>query len=136
MDSYCILIVDDDIEDIELFIEAAHEVDPSIKCLSAQNGVEGIHLIRSLEIKPDYVFVDLNMPKMNGKQFVAEIRKDASCNAIRLIIYTTSWLEKDCQETALLGANGFITKPTSQVRLCKVIAEIVRKPYPGKVSKP
>jgi CheY-like chemotaxis protein len=60
--SISIMIVDDDRDDIDMFIEVVDELDPSINCLSANNGLAGINLVHSLEQKPDYIFVDMNMP--------------------------------------------------------------------------
>jgi CheY-like chemotaxis protein len=123
------MIVDDDIDDIEIFIDAAQIVDPSLTCMSAQNGLEAINIINATKIKPCYIFVDLNMPKLNGKQFTKEIRKNPSYNHIRIIIYSTSKLDKDEKEVKQLGANEFITKPTSHDELCNNIARILEVEY-------
>jgi DNA-binding response OmpR family regulator len=67
------------------------------------------------------------MPKMNGKQFIAEIRKNSSYDNITTVIYSTSKLQKDETETKLLGADEFITKPTSQDELCASISRIIER---------
>ena len=119
--SISIMIVDDDTDDIDIFIEAVNEVDPSINCLKAKNGIAGISLVNSVEEKPDYIFVDMNMPKMNGRQFIAEIRKNRLFDKIRLIIYSTSNLESN----SLHGADQFIAKPTSHEELCLEISKVI-----------
>lgn len=69
-----IFIIDDDVEDQELLMEAFNEVDSTIKFSTAGNGREGINkLIEGSVQKPDLTIVDLNMPMINGKQFLAEI---------------------------------------------------------------
>lgn len=69
-----IFIIDDDVEDQELLMEAFNEVDSSIKFSTAENGREGINkLIDGSVQKPDLIIADLNMPMINGKQFLAEI---------------------------------------------------------------
>ncbi len=70
-----IFIIDDDVEDQELLMEAFNEVDSTIKFSTAGNGREGINkLIEGSVQKPDLTIVDLNMPMINGKQFLAEIK--------------------------------------------------------------
>jgi CheY-like chemotaxis protein len=123
------MIVDDDIDDIEIFIDATHVVDPSLICMSAQNGLEAINIINATKVKPDCIFVDLNMPKLNGKQFTKEIRKNPSYSHIKIIIYSTSKLDRDEKEVKQLGANEFITKPTSHDELCNSIARILEIEY-------
>jgi CheY-like chemotaxis protein len=122
-----IMIVDDDRDDIDIFIEAVHELDPSINCLSANNGLAGLNLINSSKQKPDYIFVDINMPKISGKQFIADIRKNALFDNIKLVVYSTSKPTND----DLYGADEFISKPTSQEELCSAIAKVMDKQYHG-----
>jgi len=121
------MIVDDDPDDIDIFIDAAREVEPAVICLSAQNGLDALNVIAATNTKPDYIFVDLNMPKMNGKQFIKEIRKQPDFHDIKIIVYSTSKIDEDEKEVKLLGANEFITKPTSLDELCNDIARIVSK---------
>src|SRR5688572_5754140 len=105
-----ILIVDDDEDDIDIFREAIEELDPSVKCLSAFNGLEALSLLAKLHTKlPDYIFLDLNMPKLNGKCCLAELKKSSVYRQIPVIIYTTSRLESDIEETRRLGASYFLT---------------------------
>ena len=131
-----IMIVDDDPDDIDIFIDAAREVEPTVVCASAQNGFDALNLIRAKNIKPDFIFVDLNMPKMNGKQFIEEIRKNPDFNDTQLIVYSTSKIDDDEKEVISLGANGFITKPTSLDELCNNIARIISKGYHTSASPP
>lgn len=119
------MIVDDDKDDIDIFIEAVNALDPSIKCHSANNGLAGLNLVNSLDQKPDYIFVDMNMPKISGKQFIAEIRKNSLFNKIKLVIYSTS----KPNSNALYGADEFISKPTSQEELCLSVAKVISMRY-------
>ena len=121
----CIMIVDDDVDDIDIFIEAVHDVDPSIHCLSAQNGLDAINQIQASDILPNYIFVDMNMPKINGKQFTRDFRKNASFNDIKVIMYSTSKNDRDVKELKSLGANDFVQKPTSHQKLCSEIERII-----------
>ena len=109
-----LLIVDDDEDDRDLFCAAVNDVDPAIHCLMAQNGYEALRALRSCRLeKPDIIFLDLNMPRMNGLQTLTELKKDEALKDIPVIIYSTSKLEEDKEKTKKQGAAAFLTKPTS-----------------------
>ena len=120
-----VLIVDDDEDDRDLLFEAIHEVDRSTKCIVARNGQEALAGLRRAEMPtPDLIFLDLNMPRVNGMQFMQEIRRDPTLQDIPVVIYTTSKLSKDELECKRLGAVYFITKPNSFRGICKIVSEI------------
>lgn len=109
-----VLIVDDDMEDQELLREAIKEVDKSVHCLGAKNGEEALDMLHTLVPKlPQLIFLDLNMPRMNGKIFLRKLKQLGALNEIPVIIYTTSKMQVDIEETKQLGALQFITKPNS-----------------------
>ena len=110
-----ILIVDDDEDDKELFIESAKEVSNNIKCVAASDGQEALRLLKD-ELKPlipDYIFLDLRMPRISGKQCLEEIRKDNRLHKIPVFIYSTSRDVEDSIELKKKGAVHFITKPAN-----------------------
>ena len=128
-------IVDDDVDDQELFIEAVNEVDKSIECISASNCEEALQILKSGEIAlPDVIFLDLNMPRQNGKQCLAELKKTAHLSKIPVIIYTTSSEKRDIDETTRLGAAHFLTKPNKFDELCKALSFVLSKDWSKKVS--
>jgi CheY-like chemotaxis protein len=109
-----VLIVDDDEDDRDLFCIALHDIDPSINCIIARNGIEAMQGLRSQNFeRPDWIFLDLNMPRLNGIQCLMELKKDPSLQDIPVIIYTTSKLKEDREKTQQLGAIHFITKPST-----------------------
>jgi CheY-like chemotaxis protein len=121
-------IVDDDIDDQDLFIEAVNEVDKSIKCLSVSNCEEALDLLKNRKVNmPDMIFLDLNMPRLNGKQCLAELKKESHLANIPVIIYSTSSEKRDIEETSRLGAAHFLTKPNKFEELCKAISFVVSK---------
>jgi CheY-like chemotaxis protein len=61
--------------------------------------------------RPDIILLDINMPRMNGKQLLKEIRKDPNLRTIPVVILTTSQADQDIQEAYTLGVNAYITKP-------------------------
>jgi CheY-like chemotaxis protein len=115
-----ILIVDDDDEDIELFCEAVNEINPNIICNSVGNGKDALKmLLREGAKLPDYIFLDMNMPKMGGKQCLKEIKKNIILKDIAVVMYSTSKLPADLRESLELGAANFWTKPSSFITLKK-----------------
>ena len=122
-----IFIIDDDVEDQELLMEAFNEVDSTIKFSTAGNGREGINkLIEGSVQKPDLTIVDLNMPMINGKQFLAEIKNNPVLRELRVIICSTSSNTKDIKETLALGAAQYFQKPSSYLALTAELSSILK----------
>lgn len=108
-----IFIVDDDADDREIFMEALAEISPSIKCTVAKDGSEALELLtRNSNGLPDVIFLDLNMPRMNGQECLIKIKKTKELSHIPVVIYTTSNSIHDVTRMKSLGATSFITKPT------------------------
>jgi len=89
---------------------ALAEIDQSMFCVTAKNGLEALEKLKSTEFRPDFIFLDLNMPRMNGKQFLREWLR-ISDPTIPVVIYSTSGEDRDVEETKALGAIAFIIKP-------------------------
>ena len=119
-----LLLVDDDIDDQQIFAEALETVDPSIKLLVASNGLEALHKLNTPDaVQPDMIFLDLNMPMMNGKEFLQELKK--TNGYIPVIIYTTSSRPEDRDQSMGLGATNFLVKPNNYRSLCDQLREII-----------
>ncbi len=120
------LIIDDDPDDIELLSEAIKEIDPGIVCDSVSGSLEALQLL-SVEqlIVPDYIFLDLNMPRMNGKECLAEIKKIQQLSAATIIVYTTSQRMDDVDEMLSSGASFFLIKPSVFAHLKQALQRIL-----------
>ena len=95
-----IMIVDDDPDDRAFFCEALSEVDASIECICLKGGEEAIeHLEESSNEFPDFIFLDLNMPRMDGKQCLKQLKSNSNLSSIPVVIYTTSKSKEDIEET-------------------------------------
>jgi len=116
-----ILMADDDADDRLLFEEAVEEAQ---LVNNVEFAVDGIDLLDRLRSKgkyvdktkndlPDLILLDLNMPRMDGREALEEIRKDADIKGIPVVIMTTSEAEEDIIKTYDLGASGYITKPVT-----------------------
>lgn len=111
------LVIDDDEDDQEFFLLALRKMRSSLTCQFANDGQEALEkLKKDTSFSPNYIFLDLNMPGMSGKQCLTEIKKIAHLQHTPIFIYSTSSDSRDIAETRRLGADEFITKPT-QVNL-------------------
>jgi len=105
------LLIDDDSDDQEIFLSIIDEVAPDVVCATARNGQDALKKLAEEGFKPDLIFVDLNMPLMNGKEFLSECRQVAGCKDIPVVILTTTSDKRSIDETRKLGAVNYITKP-------------------------
>lgn len=126
--SLTLMIVDDDVDDRELFIEASRSLKSSIQCLTAANGEDALRILREENaFLPDFIFIDLNMPRFSGTQLLAEIKSDKKLSRIPAIIYTTSRSAEQKEECKKLGAADYITKPSDFEDIRKAIWRVVNK---------
>lgn len=119
-----ILYADDDSDDRELLSEAIKEVDPAITCVTVCDGKEALDVLEHTVVLPDFIFLDINMPVMNGKECLAAIRKSARYKDLPVVIYSTT---TDDNEKKYYNEKGvtFISKPSSFVKLCSVLAQFL-----------
>ncbi|HVI46979.1 MAG TPA: response regulator [Chitinophaga sp.] len=121
-----VLLIDDDVDDRMIFGEVLKELVPDIIYNEATNGEEALAKLEST-LTPDIIFLDLNMPRVDGKQFLAEMRKMEDLRHIPVIIYSTSSHETDKKKTRELGAAYFITKPNSLHELSSLLTGILER---------
>ena len=118
-----LLIVDDDADDRQLFIDAVKDFDEQIVCVSAKDGKDALDLLNDLNTSlPDYIFLDLRMPRFNGKRCLMEIKKNERLKEIPVIIYTTSRELEDSKELKEMGAIHFISKPANPEEVYFVVS--------------
>jgi CheY-like chemotaxis protein len=72
-----ILYADDDKDDRDLLSEALEQIDPSISCITAHDGKEALSILQENRTLPDYIFLDVNMPVMDGKKCLTELKKNS-----------------------------------------------------------
>jgi DNA-binding NtrC family response regulator len=125
MAAQSLFLIDDDSDDKEIFIAALSEIDPSVKCDTASNGREAIEKLTGNEIDADLVLLDLNMPLMNGKEFLAEVRKRGLLKKTPVVVFTTSSDPVTMDEVKKLGAYDFITKPDSYEKLLNTVRSVL-----------
>jgi CheY-like chemotaxis protein len=119
-------LADDDEDDRMLFYEALMEINPAIKCVMAKNGKEALLLLQNdLFELPDYIFLDLNMPLMNGLKCLGEIKKTTPLKHIPVVVYSTSAEKELNEESKKLGAMDFFVKPPNFSGLLKYLRKIL-----------
>jgi|SRR5580704_12956761 CheY-like chemotaxis protein len=125
-----IFLVDDDEDDKKLFIESAREVNKQIHCVTASDGQEALKLLRDEKNPvPDYIFLDLRMPRISGRQCLEEIRKDERLRHIPVFIYTTSREVRDSIELKKNGAVHFISKPTNPGEIYYILSSVLNEKW-------
>lgn len=119
------LLVDDDLDDTGLFCEALYETDPSIVCYIDHNGKTALEKLDKGEYaKPDIIFIDINMPGMNGWQCLAVLKEDEQYKDIPVIMYSTSSYSGDAEKAIRQGALCFFTKPSDYNLLKQILKTI------------
>lgn len=107
-----VLLVEDNPGDVRLTIEALREAKVAVQMSSVSNGLEALEYLRQEQNPtPDLILLDLNMPKMDGRELLKEIKWDDQLQAIPVIVLTTSESEEDVYQSYNLHANCFISKP-------------------------
>jgi CheY-like chemotaxis protein len=105
-----ILLIDDDADDCLLFCEAINLIDDTIECVIASNGEEALLALDA--IVPDIIFMDINMPVLDGKECLKQIKSTEILKNIPTVICSTSSDPIEIDNILDLGA-GYITKPAS-----------------------
>lgn len=120
-----IMLVDDDEDDIFIFKRALKSVPAPVSVVTAFNGQEAINLLESSRpMKPDKIFLDINMPVMNGIDCLEWIKKSDFLKDVHVIVLTTSSYEKDIQKCINMGAEYWI-KPHSVAALVEMLKKLL-----------
>lgn len=118
--------IDDDEDDRDFFCTAVHTIDSTIECLFAKDGEQALNkLLAQPSLIPDYIFIDMNMPMMDGKQCLTEIRRIDRLDDVPVYIYSTSGTTKLIHEVLEIGAKEFLIKPSSMTALEQMLRAIV-----------
>ena len=124
-----VLLVEDSPGDIRLTREAFREANGDIELHVAMDGVEALAVLRNEgphanTPRPDLILLDLNLPRKDGREVLADIKADESLRRIPVVVLTTSKAEEDILKTYDLHANCYITKPVDLEQFIDVIKSI------------
>jgi CheY-like chemotaxis protein len=121
-----IVFVEDDEDDRIFFKEAIEELKIPVRLLLFNDGKEFLDYLNAVgSTFPELVFLDLNMPRMSGLEILRVLRKFPKWSKIPVVICTTSAMDKDIQNTFMMGANIFFTKPNSFQMLKTALRKIL-----------
>ncbi len=121
-----ILLVDDDHDDATIFKEAINQIQINANCVIATNGNEAIERLETdPEFLPEYIFMDLVMPNMDGKKCIREIRKIKNNKNTPIIIHSSTNLHNDAAELIETGASFYFQKPGSVGELTKILKKVL-----------
>ena len=120
-----LLIVDDEAH-IRMLIEQTLEdlEDEGVELLFAENGEEALNIIQ--EEKPNLVFLDVMMPKMNGMEVCQKVKKELHLNDVYIILLTAKGQEVDRQKGLEMGANKYMTKPFDPDEMLAIAEDILK----------
>lgn len=124
-DNKILMIVDDDPDDRFFFREAIKEIDSTYQYTEARDGVEALTQLRVTECLPDYIFMDINMPRMGGPECLTVLKNDEKLRNIPVVMYSTSNYKKDIELAFQLGAIDYLVKPTDPMAIkIKIVTAI------------
>ena len=127
---YRVLLVDDDEDDQLYFRDAINEVNPEMQFDIANNGKEALDQIE-IPPPPDLIFLDLNMPIMNGYEFLKLVKDSSKFKNIPVVIVTTSKSKQDIEMSQKLGASLFFTKPSNFSLLVNKLKDVLNLDFPS-----
>ena len=124
-EKFRLVLADDDPDDCEIFRAALEKVSANFSLETFHNGKTLLEHLEKIEEMPHLVFLDLNMPLMNGLEALKEIRRNKRTSNLSVAIYSTSTNEKDIEETLANGANVYIAKPSNFTKLQELLERIL-----------
>jgi len=125
-----LLLVEDEPADASLVRSALRENKLLCNMHHVLDGVEALAFLRregagyAEAPQPDLILLDLNMPRMNGREFLAEMKADGKLAGIPVVVLTTSDVERDVVASYRLGASGYITKPVDMEQFIDAIRQL------------
>jgi CheY-like chemotaxis protein len=117
-----ILLIDDDEDDREIFLEAVKTINPSIHCNVVNSATEAFSVLVNAPSLPRYIFLDMNMPLMDGRTCLRQIKKDTRYKDINVVIYSTTSDKEEINVFRYLGAD-YIHKPDSFDELLRSLSK-------------
>ncbi len=118
------MLIDDDPDDQFFFRDAVQTIGPDLDCELASAWQEALNKL-IIPPLPDFIFMDLNMPMMNGFDCLAYLKNQNRYRDIPVIIYTTSKNQNDISRTQQLGAKWYMSKPDDFNVLCQKLTKII-----------
>ena len=120
-----IVNVDDDPDDREMFCRAVKKISQDIVCTQVESGEDAVHFFSKSEFSPDFIFMDINMPRMNGYECVKEIYQFANLSNTTIIMHSSSFNPRDQVEFGILGLQ-YLLKTSNLNALAESIRKLIQ----------
>jgi CheY-like chemotaxis protein len=120
-----IVNVDDDQDDRDMFCMAIKRIDPDIQCMEISSAEDAIDFLSNGEISPDYIFMDINMPRMNGYECVQEIYQYSNLKNTTIIMHSSTFNPRDQIDFGVLGLK-YLQKTSSLPSLVESITKLIQ----------
>jgi CheY-like chemotaxis protein len=121
------VLIDDDEDDLDLLGETILLIDPAVFCIKFKCPVEAMNILSAQQIMlPDYIFIDINMPRMNGRDCLAALRKLSQYKTTVIVVLSTSMGELEENILLGLGADHVFQKPNEYASLNTIVGEILQ----------
>lgn len=128
-----ILLIDDDLDDQEIFSITIEKISPHFRCEFADDGVHAMERLQREKLHPDLILIDLNMPRMDGIECLESIRRIDRLKEIQTYMYSTSADRATIEKSMTMGANGFLKKEADpkalQQKLTSILSTIKHKGF-------
>ncbi|MBI2818253.1 MAG: response regulator [Acidobacteria bacterium] len=121
-----ILCIEDNPGDVELVREALSEFPVALELTTVANGIDALAFCRAPGSCADLILLDLNLPKMDGREVLAQLKNDPTLRHIPVVVITSSEAERDLLQTYQSYANCYVAKPVDLHEFFTVVQEVVK----------
>ncbi len=120
-----ILLVDDDQDDAEIFMDAIKDIDPAMHCTVENSSIQALQKLNNADFIPDIIFLDYRMPHLDGLEFLRLLRADKKGEEVRVMIYS-GYLDPALQDAALSFSKvGFFRKTENYPSLVEMLRAVI-----------
>jgi DNA-binding response OmpR family regulator len=120
-----IVNVDDDPDDREMFCRAITKIDPDIACIQIESGEEAVEVLSKSDFSPEFIFMDINMPRMNGYECVREIYQCANLRDTTIVMFSSSFNPRDQVDFGVMGLK-YLLKTSNLSALGESIKKMIQ----------
>lgn len=120
-----VFIIDDDADDREIFTDVLKDIDGAFEVWQSESADDAMLRMRLSRNLPHYIFLDLNMPKVNGLECLKAFKENSNLSPIPVFLYSTTVKARDVEQARSLGASGIISKTSNIKALRKALAKLL-----------
>lgn len=118
-------LIDDDPDELDIFSEGLSEASPDCTCTWADSPFKALEILKT--VVPDIIFLDINMPRMDGFECLREIKKMDNVAGVPVILYSNGINDEACRKAVLLGAAGCVRKAADIPKLASIIRRVLSR---------